>query len=182
MPRSEREQFPNTFSMNHPPRRSADFPVVQITAFRPPWRLEQTPLKSSGSLSPLSPLRLYSCRVSGGLTTEDTEKEGLGDGADSHRSKPQASCTMPTKRFGSSYSRPDPAARRMGCSCIADFPVGWAGPRPTAARLADGPACLETCATSDGRRSARQVRGLNSRPFLKFTAPHETHRIHPSSK
>jgi len=55
----------------------------QITAFRPPRRFQQTPLKSTGSLSPLSPLWFVPCPRSGGLTTEDTEdteKEGLADG------------------------------------------------------------------------------------------------------
>lgn len=66
--------------MNQPPHGSEDSPVSQITAFPPPGRVQQTPLKSNGSLSPLSPLRLNSCPWSGGLTTEDTEnteKEGF---------------------------------------------------------------------------------------------------------
>jgi hypothetical protein len=71
--------------MNPPPRRIADIPVSQITAFSPPRRVQQAPLKSTGSLSSLSPLWFNSCPRSGGLiteATEATEKEGLGDGAD----------------------------------------------------------------------------------------------------
>ena len=151
--------------MNQPPRRSADIPVFQITAFRTPRRFQQTPLKSAGSLSSLSPLWFDSCTRSGGLTTEDTEdteKERLGDGADVHRSKPQAICSTPARRFRFSYIRPYPGAPRVGCCCIADFPVGRARPCPEALRLADrraglkicGTAGLETCAPSHGRRDA----------------------------
>ena len=64
----------------------------QLTAVYPLRRFQQTPLKSTGSPCSLSPLWFDSCPRSGGLTTEDTEKEGLGDGADVHRSKPQAIC------------------------------------------------------------------------------------------
>ena len=138
---SERKHFSNSPPVNQPPRRSADSFAFQITAFRPPRRLQQTPLKSAGSLT-LSPLWFDSCPRSGGLTTEDTEdtedteKEGFGDGADVHRSKLKAICPTPAKRFISSYTRPDPGAPRVGWGCIADFPVGCAVRRPEALRFA----------------------------------------------
>ncbi len=139
----------------------------QIMAFRSPRRLQQTTLKSIGSLSPLSPLWLDSCPQSGGLTTEDTkgsEKEGLWDGADVYRSKPQAIGTTAARRFRPCDIRPDPGAPRVGCRCIGAFSVGRARPRLKAARFADGPAGFQTCATSDGRQPAHPVHGLDAIP------------------
>ena len=165
--------------MNHSPRRSADRPAFQTTAFRPPGRFQQTPLKSIGSLSPLSPLWLDPCLRSVGLTTEDTEdteKEGLEDGAGVRRSKPQAICATPARQFRASFIRPDSGAPRMGCCRFPDTPPGGAVPYLTAVRMADGPAGLETCGTAgrntcaalSGCGNAGLVHGVDARPEFRI--------------
>ena len=126
----------------------------QLTAFRPPRRFQQTPLKSTGSLSPLSPLWFDPCPRSVGLTTENTEKE-VCDGPDVHRSKPQTICTTPARRFRISYTRPDPGEPQVRCY-----------------RIADNPASLKTLAVSRSCRSNGAVDGLNSRPGLEAGSAH----------